>query len=49
VQHVSDLHPIPTKTTACVEVYTPNLRRLTIGDEKKNKKDRRRRNHRAKI
>jgi len=43
VQQVSDLHYyIRTKATPCVEVWqTSNLRRLRLGEEKKNEEERR--------
>jgi len=49
--HAADFRPaseIRTKATPCVEVWqTSNLRRLRLGEEKKEKKERS--NHRAKI
>jgi len=39
VQHVSDLHPKFTLRPHHVEVWTSNLRRLRLGDEKRKKKE----------
>jgi len=39
IQHVSDLHLKFPKATPCVEVWqTSNLRRLRLGEEKKERK-----------
>jgi len=46
--HFRPASEIRTKATPCVEVWqTSNLRRLRLGEEKKEEE--RRRNHRAKI